>query len=149
MVVTVHTAKPIVFKKTKTSDSFYGVSSFLVALANLTLITPQKYWSLKSMQTYISIWHYGDVIVGVSNHQPHDCLLNRLFRRRSNKTSNLPVTGLCAGNSPGSGEFPAQTTCNAENVSIWWRHHETTLDMYDRAEIGRVHKGTRTNKNCG
>ena len=37
---------------------------------------------------------------GVSNHQPHDCLLNRLFRRRSKKTSKLRVTGLCAGNSP-------------------------------------------------
>ena len=35
---------------------------------------------------------------GVSNHQPHDCLLNRLFRRRSKKTSKLHVTGLCAGN---------------------------------------------------
>ena len=35
----------------------------------------------------------------VSNHQPHDCLLNRLFRRRSKKTSRLRVTGLCAGNS--------------------------------------------------
>ena len=31
----------------------------------------------------------------VSNHQPHDCLLNRLFRRRSTKTSKLRVTGLC------------------------------------------------------
>ena len=37
---------------------------------------------------------------GVLNHQPHDCLLNRLFRRRSKKTSKLRVTGLCAGNSP-------------------------------------------------
>ena len=60
----------------------------------------------------------------VSNHQPHDCLLNRLFRRRSKKTSKLRVTGLCAGNSPGTGEFPAQMASNAENVSIWWRHHE-------------------------
>ena len=59
----------------------------------------------------------------VSNHQPHDCLLSRLFRRRSKKTSKLRVTGLCAGNSPGTGEFPAQMTSNAENVSIWWRHH--------------------------
>ena len=42
----------------------------------------------------------------VSNHQPHDYLLNRLFRRRTKKTSKLRVTGLCAGNSPGSGEFP-------------------------------------------
>ena len=38
----------------------------------------------------------------VSNHQPHGCLLNRLFRRRSKKTSNLRVTGLCAGKSPGT-----------------------------------------------
>ena len=59
----------------------------------------------------------------VSNHQPHDCLLNRWFRRRSKKTSKLCVTGLCAGNSPGTGEFPAQMASNAENVSIWWRHH--------------------------
>ena len=36
----------------------------------------------------------------VSNHQLHDCFLNRLFRRRSKKTSKLRVTGLCAGNSP-------------------------------------------------
>ena len=35
--------------------------------------------------------------VGVSNHQPHVCLLNRLFRRRSKKTSKLRVTGLCEG----------------------------------------------------
>ena len=36
----------------------------------------------------------------VLNHQPYDCLLNRLFRRRSKKTSKLRVTGLCEGNSP-------------------------------------------------
>ena len=63
----------------------------------------------------------------VSNHQPHDCLLNRLIRRRSKKTSKLRVTGLCAGNSPGTGEFPAQMASNAENVSIWWRHHDLTF----------------------
>ena len=63
----------------------------------------------------------------VSNHQPHDCLLNCLFRCRSKKTSKLRATGLCAGNSPGTGEFPAQMASYAENVSIWWRHHEPTL----------------------
>ena len=61
----------------------------------------------------------------VSKHQPHSCLLNRLFRRRSEKTLKLRVTGLCAGNSPGTSEFPAQMTSNAENVSIWWHHHDT------------------------
>ena len=29
------------------------------------------------------------------------------------------VSGLCAGNSPVTGEFPAQRASNAENVSIW------------------------------
>ena len=59
----------------------------------------------------------------MASHQPHECLLNCLFRRRSKKTSKLPVTGLCEGNSPVTGEFPAQRASNAENVSIWWRHH--------------------------
>ena len=60
---------------------------------------------------------------GVSNHQPHDCLLNRLFRHSSKKTSKLRVTGLCEGTSPVTGEFPTQRPSNAENVSIWWRDH--------------------------
>ena len=61
---------------------------------------------------------------GVSNHQPHHCSLNRLYRRRSTKISKLHVTGLCEGNSPITGEFSAQRASNAENVSIWWRHYE-------------------------
>ena len=61
---------------------------------------------------------------GVSIHQPRDCLLNPLFRRRSWKTSKLLVTGLCAGNSPVTGEFPAQRASNEENIFIWWRHHD-------------------------
>ena len=63
----------------------------------------------------------------VSNHQPRECLLRRLIRRTSKKTSKLRVTGLCAGNSPETGEFPAQMASNAENVSIWWRHHVCIL----------------------
>ena len=63
----------------------------------------------------------------ISNHQPPDCLHKRLFRRRSKKTSRLRVTGLCAENSPGTDEFPAQMASNAENVSIWWRHHALCL----------------------
>ena len=43
---------------------------------------------------------------GLSNHQPHPCLLNRLYRRISKKTSKLCVTGLCVRNSPVTGEFP-------------------------------------------
>ena len=50
-------------------------------------------------------WRHNDHD-GVSNHQPHGCLLNRLFRRRSKKTSKLRVTGLCVGNSPGPVNSP-------------------------------------------
>ena len=44
----------------------------------------------------------------VSNHQRLDCLLNRLLRHKSKKTPKLPVTGLCEGTSPVTGEFPSQ-----------------------------------------
>ena len=64
---------------------------------------------------------------GVSDHPPHDCLLNRLFRRRSKKISKFRVIGPCEGDSPVTGEFPSQTANNAENVSIWWRHHGMIL----------------------
>ena len=59
---------------------------------------------------------------GVSNRHPRDYLLNRIFRRRSKKTSKPS-----AGNSPGTGEFPAQMASNAENVSIWWHHHVSMI----------------------
>ena len=53
---------------------------------------------------------------GVSNPRRHDCLLDRLFRRRSKETSKLRVTGLCVGNSPVTSEFSAQRASDAENV---------------------------------
>ena len=51
------------------------------------------------------VWAYREITLrwrhngrdSVSNHQPHDCLLNRLFRRRSKNTSKLRVTGFVLG----------------------------------------------------
>ena len=62
-------------------------------------------------------WHHNRRD-GVSNR-----LLHRLFGRRSKKTSKLRATGRCAGNSPGTGEFPAQMASNADNAFFWWRHY--------------------------
>ena len=63
----------------------------------------------KDIQKGVSInslrWRHNDHY-SVSNHQPHGCLLNRLFRRRWKKTSKLRVTGLCEGNSPGPVNSP-------------------------------------------
>ena len=50
-------------------------------------------------------WRHNDHD-SVANHQPHGCLLNCMFRRRSKKTSKLCVTGLCGGNSPGPVNSP-------------------------------------------
>ena len=62
----------------------------------------------------------------VPNKQPHDCILNRLFRHRPKKTLKLCVTDLCEGNSPVIGEFPAQRASNAEifpfdDVIMGWK----------------------------
>ena len=41
-------------------------------------------------------------------------------QRKHQSSASLAI---CAGNSPETSEFPAQMASNAENVSIWWRHH--------------------------
>ena len=62
---------------------------------------------------------------GVSNHQPHDCLLNHVFMRRLKKASKHRVTGLVTG------ELHAQRVSNVENAFIWWRHYAENIFQYD------------------
>ena len=65
--------------------------------------------------------HYCDVIMGKIASQ----ITSLTFVYSSVYSgTKLRVTGLCAGNPPGTCEFPAQMASNAENVSIWWRHHD-------------------------
>ena len=78
----------------------------------------------------ISIWfHYSDVIMGVMASQITSLTIvySTFYSGQIKETSKLRVPGLCVGNSPATGEFPAQMASNAENVSIWWRHHQTCL----------------------
>ena len=111
-------------------DLLYRKSTSHILLASLLLTTtsecvPGQTWqglashqsSAQELQWRHNGWD------SVSNHQPHHTILNRWFRRRSNKTSKPRVTGLCAGNLRGTGEFSAQMASNAENISIWWCHH--------------------------
>ena len=53
----------------------------------------------------------------------------------STDKKKLPITGLCAGNSPVTSEFPAQMASNAGNVSIWSRHHDYMLISDDVLQI--------------
>ena len=94
--------------------------------------TPQNYHQKLCRRAPVPLqWRHNERD-DVSNHQPHDCVLKRLFMRRSKKTSELRVIGLCKGNSPVPGEFPAQRASNAENVSIWWRHHSDAVRVDQR-----------------
>ena len=76
-------------------DSFLNVTDLVRCIAILSVVSRTLQWRHNKRDS-------------VSNHQPHDCFLNRLFRHRSNKTSKLRVTGLCTGKSPEASEFPAQ-----------------------------------------
>ena len=62
-------------------------------------------------------WRHNE-LDGISNHLPLNCVLNRLFRRRSKKTSKFRVTGLCEWNPPVTVGFPSQRASNAEKVSF-------------------------------
>ena len=72
------------------------------------------------MQRQLSTWHYSDVIMstmasqiaGVSIVYSTVCL--GAYQRKHQTFASLALTG----------EFPPQRSSNAENVCIWWRHHE-------------------------
>ena len=79
-------------------------------------------WPMEHCPT---VFHYNDVIMSASASPITSLTIvySTVYSLRSKKTSNLRVTGLCEGDSPVTGELPAQRASNAENVSIWWRHH--------------------------
>ena len=92
----------------------------------------------------------------VSNHQPYDCLLKRLFRRRSKKTSKIRVTGLCAGNSPGPVNSPHKWPVTRKmfplmTSSWWWSlqsrdcpdDQDTYRDRFERVNFILVHRCKR------
>ena len=108
-----------------------------------------------NVNTFSLQWHHNERD-GVSDHRCLDCLLGRLFRRRSKKTAKVRITGLCKGNPPVTGGFPSQRASNAANVSIWWRHHVTdahTCHQASRTQFkilssGRVWTDTPLSTNC-
>ena len=87
--------------------------------------TSQCYYAngYRPFQVRAALWWRHNEHDGVSNHRRLDCFDKRLFKRWSKKAWKLRVTSLCEGNSPVTGEFPAQSANNAENASSWWRHY--------------------------
>ena len=103
---------------------FFSYIDSLLQVCSISIANTLEYNRLFLIHQYILAlqWRHNEHN-GISNHPPHCCLFNRSFRCRWKKTSKLHVTGLCAGNSSVTGEFPTQRASNAENVSIWWCYH--------------------------
>ena len=87
------------------------------------------------MQTYWNeVTHYNDVIMASMASQitsltiVYSAVIRAQIKENIKAPHHWPLCGeftgdRWAGNSPGTGEFPAQKASNAENVSIWWRHN--------------------------
>ena len=123
----------------------------------LTLCTQKRLWEIvcdssaihthtvKSPHHYtllnIELLHYNDVTMSSMASQITSLTIvySTVYSHADQKTSKLRVTGLCVWNSPATGEFPAQRASNAENVSIWWRHHVIgSLSMESSSGKGSV-----------
>ena len=102
-----------------------GCGSFVITAIGLFVLLVALHWRHRERH-------------GVSNHRRIDCLFNRLLRRRQKK-SKFRVTGLCEGNSRVTGEIHALRASNAENVSIWWRHHIVFV-CYQKVELTEFHQ---------
>ena len=92
----------------------------------------------------LRLYHYTEVIMGdgVPNHQPHHCLLTRLFGRRSTKISKLLVHGLYGGhrwsmNSPH--KWPVtRKMFPFDDVIMYWDGPEPTLVLVRGLGGGQV-----------
>ena len=87
-------------------------------------------------------WHYSDVIMDAMAFEITSLTIvySTVYSRcRSKKTSKLRVTGLCAVNSP--------VASNAENVSIWWRHHGWSNHMITIIIDNVTHNKTKQTQN--
>ena len=72
-------------------------------------------------------YNYNDVMMGAIASQITSLTIVYSIVYSDADQTKLRVTCICKGNSPGTGEFPAQMASNTENVFIWWRHHGVAL----------------------
>ena len=114
-----------------------------LAAVDPSWMTMASLWTLRCNKGTLQ-WRH-DERDGVSSYRRLDCLLNHLFRRRSNKTSKLRVTGLCEGNPPVTGGFPSQRPVTRKIVPFgdvdmrrheqpwcWWRHPGIFRQWYQK-----------------
>ena len=96
-------------------------------------ITKHIFPALKQINGKSLQWRH-DKRDGVSNHQPHDCILNRLFKCRSKKTSKLRATeGIPAQRASDAKKFPFDDV-----IMILWVLSTGNRSVISRAETCNV-----------
>ena len=124
-----HSFPKIAYLADRTQEKYF--------LAITTQTIPANLWV--SYNSFALQWRHNGRDDVLNHRRLPVCLLNRVFWSRSKNTLKLHVTGLCAGNSPMTGEFPAQRASNAENVSIWWRHHGFRSNTHHPYHSYKIH----------
>ena len=104
------------------------LSTASVSISISSCLMTFQYWLKRSHTLQLNIpvlWHYNDVIMSVSNHQPHDCVLNCLFKAQIKENINAPRHWPLWGEFTGD-RWIARTKVQwrGKYVSIWWRHQE-------------------------
>ena len=92
--------------------------------------------------------HYNDVIVSAVASQITgfwvvcSTVCSGADQRKHRSSASLT---LCEGNSPVTGEFPSQRASDAENIFIWWRHHETHTEhkIHTHRQVAKTSYKTR------
>ena len=102
----------------------------IAMMMTTTMVTMMK---MTMSLTMVSTLHYNDVIMSAFATQitSVSIVCSTVGSGADKKHKKNRVTGLCLGNLPVAGEFPAQKASNAGNVSIWWRHVGLRWLRYD------------------
>ena len=97
------------------------INSAIVITVIASSSLPVGRWSLSNDCTF-SV-HYSDVITStVASQITGVSIVCSIVCSDADQTSKLRVTGPLCGESTGD-RIPLTKASNAENVSIWWRHH--------------------------
>ena len=90
------------------------------------------YWSINRLLHMFLL--LCDITITATSNDCHDilnnwsikCLFNSLFWLTTNGHQRSALLSLCKQNPPVISWFPTQMDSQAENVSTWWHHNEST-----------------------
>ena len=122
ILITIHTFS---FKKMYLKMSSGKWRTFCLGLNVLRHTRLRKLAHLLHTTISNCIFHYNDVIMGAIASQITSLTIvySTVYSAQIKENIKAPRHWPLCGKVTGTGEFPTQMASNAENVSIWWRHH--------------------------